>query len=272
MRQSIRQGALLLTKSAAAAFDVARPPAPGVVVLAYHRVGGGTKLELDVPTDVFADQMSYLDRTQAAETLDNCVTALADSSGPTAVAVTFDDGTADFVDNALPALVANRIPATYYIATQFVEEQRPFPDDGLPITWAGLEEALSTGLVSIGSHTHSHAVLDKLSPSAVDDELQRSKGLIEDKLGVTPHHFAYPKGVFGGTLNEAQVARHHRSAALANSGVNRYGATNPMRLDRTPIQQSDHMSFFRKKTDGGLRLEGQMRTLLNRRRYSVLTN
>ena len=45
---------------------------------------------------------------------------------PGAVVVTFDDGTGDFVDEAVPVLDRFGVPATLYVATRFVDEQRSF--------------------------------------------------------------------------------------------------------------------------------------------------
>ena len=44
---------------------------------------------------------------------------------PGAVVVTFDDGTGDFVDEAVPVL-DRFVLATLYVATRFVDEQRSF--------------------------------------------------------------------------------------------------------------------------------------------------
>lgn len=256
-----------IVKPAAVCYDRIRPPAEGVVVLAYHRVGGGSGLSVDLDPEVFAEQMSMLAETQRVASLTDAVGSLADDAGSPSIVVTFDDGTADFVEHALPALVASKVHATYYIATKFIEDQESFPDNGTPMTWGALEEAVSTGFVEVGSHTHSHAVMDKLSPTEANDELARACGLIEDRLGRSADHFAYPKGVFGGSVNEEQIAKHHRSAALADCMVNEYGSTNLLRLDRSPIQRSDGMKYFQNKFEGGMRLEGQIRAGLNRRRY-----
>ncbi|MFV0526934.1 MAG: polysaccharide deacetylase family protein [Acidimicrobiales bacterium] len=256
-------------KTVASGYDRIRPPAAGVVVLAYHRVGGGSGLEIDLDPGRFDEQMAWLASATRLVDLDRAVRELDRADGPPTVVVTFDDGTADFVDHALPVLVRHRVPVTYYVATRFVEEQRSFPDGGRPLTWAALGEAVSTGLVTIGSHTHNHAVMDKLDPSGAEDELGRAAGLIETRLGCPADHFAYPKGVYGGDAVGRVVARHCRSAALAGSTVNRYGATDPQRLDRTPVQVADRTRWFRAKAAGGLRLEGGLRGGLNRRRYGT---
>ena len=53
--------------------------------------------------------------------------------------------------------------------------------------------------------------------------------------------------------------------------MNRYGATDPYRLARSPIQVSDGMRWFRRKVAGGLRFEDTLRRLLNRGRYASAT-
>src|SRR5262249_55965140 len=148
------------------------------------------------------------------------------AADPQDVVVTFDDGTADFADAALPVLVEHQIPVTLYLATAFVEEQRPFPDDGQPLTWAALRDACSTGLVDVASHTHTHAVLDRLPPGRVADELDRSRRLIEDRLGRPCADFAYPKAVAPSEAADAQVRARFRSAALAGTRANRAGQTD----------------------------------------------
>ncbi|MEY2478437.1 MAG: hypothetical protein QOG87_3752 [Actinomycetota bacterium] len=263
-----KQRALGAVKRAAVVADRLTPSRPGIVVLLYHRVGARTGIEVDLPRSLFAEQMAAI--SGRAVPLDAALTALDTQPGPGAspVAVTFDDGTADFVDEALPVLVEHRVPALLYVATAFVEEGRPFPDEGTPASWAGLAEALSTGLVTIGSHTHTHALLDRADPALVTEELDRSQRLIEDRLGVPAHHFAYPKAVPGSTSAAALVRERFRSAALAGTRPNPYGRTDPFLLSRSPIQVSDGMRWFEAKLDGGMGLEDRLRQLLNRGRYA----
>src|SRR3712207_9192018 len=54
--------------------------------------------------------------------------------------------------------------------------------DGL--SWSQLAECVDSGLVTIGSHTHTHADLARADEMTAAGEMRRSKELIEDRLGV----------------------------------------------------------------------------------------
>jgi peptidoglycan/xylan/chitin deacetylase (PgdA/CDA1 family) len=258
-----------LLKVAAAGRDALRPAGAGGVVLLYHRVGRRSELAVDLPLPLFTSQVEELAAAGRTVSLDTLLSVVARPEQPTVdpVALTFDDGTADFADGALPVLVAASAPATLYVATDFVDTGRPFPHDGTPLSWPALRDVLSTGLVTIGSHTHSHALLDRLAPEQIAGELDRSIKLIEDHLDVTPEHFAYPKALLGSEPAQAAVRHRFRSAAIAGTRANRYGGTDPYRLHRSPVQVADGMRWFRHTARGGMALEDEVRRLVNRRRY-----
>jgi peptidoglycan/xylan/chitin deacetylase (PgdA/CDA1 family) len=257
-------------KRSAAAADRIRRPRRGVVVLIYHRVGGRSGLAIDLPPDLFEAQVALLARDRRAATLDAALDTLGVPEMPTSdpVVVTFDDGTADFADIALPILDAHRVPVTIYVATDFIERGREFPNAGTPLSWSALRDALATGLVSVGSHTHTHALLDRIGYGDAAAEVDRSIGLIEERLQVEARHFAYPKAIGGSPGAEEAVRGRFRSAALAGTRPNAYGRTDPHRLARSPLQVADGMRWFRRKADGGMALEDDLRRILNRRRYS----
>jgi peptidoglycan/xylan/chitin deacetylase (PgdA/CDA1 family) len=260
-------------KLTSAAVDTVRRPPPGLVVLIYHRVGRRAPIEVDLPLSAFAEQMSFLAAETTVVTLSDGLAHLADPSSPREplVAVTFDDGTSDFTEVALPVLVEHRVPVTLYVATDFVDRRIDFPNEGAPISWDGLREAAATGLVSVGSHTHEHALLDRLPPAEVDGELDRSIELIGEHVGVRAEHFAYPKAVMGSPAADAAVRARFESAAVAGTRVNRYGATDPYRLARSPVQFSDGTRWFRQKVAGGMGFEDTLRRAVNRRRYATAT-
>lgn len=260
-----------VVKGAAAVADTLLPRHPGVVVLIYHRVGGGTDGQVDLDPAEFDRQLAHLAAEHTVLPLGDAVDALTRGDDVTGVVLTFDDGTADFAEHAVPALARHRLPATLYVATRFVDEQTDFPWGAPPASWAALRDTASTGLVTFGSHTHSHWLLDRLDAGSIDDDLDRSIDLIGTNLGVAPAHFAYPKALPGSVAAEVAVRRRFRSAALAASRVNRPGHTDVHRLWRTPVQRSDGFRWFAAKARGGLRLEGELRAMAARVRYRGTT-
>jgi peptidoglycan/xylan/chitin deacetylase (PgdA/CDA1 family) len=266
------RSARFLVKATAAAADVVRRPPTGLVVLIYHRVGRRTSVEVDLPLDLFEQQMRCLAEECRVVTLDEGLrmTTAERPDSQTVVAVTFDDGTADFADIALPVIARFSVPVTLYAATGFIDEGGEFPDGGTPVSWGALRDARSTGLVEIGSHTHRHALLDRLPASQVAEELDRSIDLIATNLGVPPQHFAYPKAVLGSATAEQGVRARFRSAALAGTRPNCFGDTDVHRLSRSPIQLSDGMRWFARKVQGGMAMEDSFRRRLNSRRHRHL--
>jgi peptidoglycan/xylan/chitin deacetylase (PgdA/CDA1 family) len=264
-------------KEVAAVADRLRRPPDGIVVLIYHRVGGGTGSEVDLHPTTFEDQVRWLAERGRAVGLDDAIDALAAGTplpptgdGGPPVVVTFDDGTEDFARVATPILERHQVPATLYAATAFLDEGRAFPGDGTPLTWAALRDAHGSGVISVGSHTHEHRLLDRLPDHEVDDELDRSIERIATHLGVPPQHFAYPKAVLGSPAARAAVAARFRSAAVAGTRANPAGS-DVQRLARSPIQVGDSMAHFARKAAGGMGLEDDLRRVLNRRRYASAT-
>lgn len=247
--------------------DAAARRRSGVVALIYHRVGQRSPSPVDLAPDVFAAQLDAV-----AERVVDLDTAVASLTGDDRrrhpeppVVLTFDDGTADWPDVVLPALVERRLPAVFYVSTDFVERDRSFPHDGRPVSWSGLAEMASTGLATIASHTHTHRVLAGTSAHEAGDELDRSVGLIEDRLGRPCRHFAYPKAVAPSPAAEVMVRRRFATAALAGNRVNRPGA-DLHRLGRHAVTVADDAASFRRTAAGGRRLEGRVRELRDARR------
>ncbi|NUU22909.1 MAG: polysaccharide deacetylase family protein, partial [Streptomycetaceae bacterium] len=228
-----------------------RRPGAGATVLIYHRVGGGTSDELDLPADEFARQMAALDDADVVP-LDTALDRL-DAADPTpSVVLTFDDGFADVYANAWPHLRDRRLPFTLYVATGMVGgtmhwEGSTGTSAGAPaLTWEQLAEMYGSGLMTIGNHTRSHA-----RPTALGtDELDAATEEIDKHLGTRPDHFAYTWGVPVPDM-EHELRCRFRSAATGALGRNLPGA-DPIRLKRVPVRRTDPTAFFRAKLTGRL--------------------
>lgn len=238
----------LLAKAAAMPLGAVTGGRPGdLTILLYHRVGAGER-EIDLPLRVFEMQMELLSTRYGAIPLDE---ALTDPNGRRVV-VTFDDGYRDFHQYVLPVLVRMRIPAVLYLATGLVADghRHSNPD---ALTWGELSEAVATGLVTVGSHTHSHADLSKAPERVAREEMKRSKDLVEDRLGVPCRHFAYPWSVTSPAASRVAPSLFHTAALEWRT--NRRPIQDRYRLGRVPVTRGDGVGFFRAKVRGWLDAE-----------------
>jgi peptidoglycan/xylan/chitin deacetylase (PgdA/CDA1 family) len=246
---------------------------PGLVILVYHRVGGGTSSDIDVPVDEFARQMAYLRARYAVASLDDVLQRpVREDLGrrADAVVVTFDDGHRETYEHAFPVLLQQRIPATVYLATRFVETQHPF-DFGEyaqtrrvdPLTWAQAREMADSGLVTFGAHTHNHVDLTRVPVDMARAEVERSHQLIADRLGAAPVHFAYPWGRVNPHVRQL-VGERFRTAVRGGCRKNPFGTFDLLTLWRRPIQQWDAGWLFRLKLDSYLDAEEYFRSVAAR--------
>ena len=256
-------------KTASRVADRVAPPPSGITILIYHRVGGGSDSDVDLDPGAFADHLRFLTEHHRILSLDEAVAELAGGSTErgAGVVLTFDDGTADFTDVAVPLLVEHGVPATLYAATSFIDRGEEFPWGAPPTSWAALCDAVSTGLVTVGSHTHQHRLLHRMPAAELAADLDRSIELIGEAVGTAPTDFAYPKAVPPSPPAEIEVRRRFDSAALAGGRVNRPGRCDLGRLGRTPVQASDSADQFAAKAAGGMRLEGALRAAVASIRY-----
>jgi peptidoglycan/xylan/chitin deacetylase (PgdA/CDA1 family) len=111
------------------------------------------------------------------------------------------------------------------------DEERLF---GL-MDWRALSQ-LDQSLMTIGSHTHTHADLPQLDDERLESELAESKAALRAKLGYDARHFAYPNGNHDNRTAHA-VARHFASGVTM---VERAVGPNasPYRLPRVRVQWS----------------------------------
>ena len=158
-----------------------------VVVLAYHSVSHDTADTVVTP-EVFKRQLGLLKRAgYTFVTLDNVVRWQRgeDSIPKRAVAVTFDDGYADFETNALPLLVSFAAPVTLFIVQERETYRRTLSTSPTMLDTDAVERITRHSLVEIGYHTKTHPDVRTLS----------YEGLLQECRPPSPmRFFAYPGG------------------------------------------------------------------------------
>jgi peptidoglycan/xylan/chitin deacetylase (PgdA/CDA1 family) len=209
----------------------------GVHVLAYHLVGAGTGVPVDVPAADFRRHAEELARRGTVIPLDAALDRLRRGAAESAVVLTFDDAYRNFATHAWPVLRDRGLPATLFVPTAFVEDGGPVPMPaaaGLPAaSWDELSAMREQGL-TLGSHGHAHRELPSLSDEEIAADLERAQELLRRRTGGDAAHFCYPRALWSRRC-ERVVARYHRSASIAGGTVNRAG-TNPLRLRRVPVR------------------------------------
>lgn len=107
---------------------------------------------------------------------------------------------------------------------------------GLALTWDELAEMLSSGLLTVGSHTQSHPMLTKIPTEEVRQELLESKNLIEQHLSTSVNHFSYPHSAYNMEIANELRLIGYKSATLGYGGSIRRGMES-MLLNRKYIVQ-----------------------------------
>lgn len=182
-----------------------------IPVLLYHSVANEVEpgfRRWSVHPDLFAAHLGYLrDRGYVPVTVTQLAAAIADRGRglpERPVAITFDDGLADFYTGAWPILRRYEFRSTLYVVTGYVggasrwlaaegEGNRPM------MTWAQVNEVCADG-VDCGAHSHTHPQLDTLSLDSVRTEIVLSKEMLERNLGRPATSFAYPHGYYSANV------------------------------------------------------------------------
>jgi len=150
------------------------------------------------------------------------------------VSITFDDGYADNFDNAIPLLLNEGIPFTYFVSSNYILSQKPFPHDqklGLNLRPNTPEQIrfLADRGVTIGGHTRSHADMGQItSHDEIRNEILGDIRVLEAITGKPIHYFAFP---YGDTHHMSQYAIDVLRGAKLKGMCSAYGEFNRPNTD-----------------------------------------
>jgi peptidoglycan/xylan/chitin deacetylase (PgdA/CDA1 family) len=213
-------------------------------ILTYHSLDDSGSV-ISTPVETFRTQMrSLVERGIPVSPLEEV------AAGKPAVALTFDDGYANFAESALPVLEKFSLPATVFVVSGRCGEWSDW--HGLPgiphlrlMDWAALC-SLPGRLVSLGSHTVTHPDLTHLDPTRVRAELVESRNEIEQRSGRPAPSLAYPYG----SVNEPVRTAARSSYGLAVGTKLQYAsaAADSMAIPRIDSYYLRRQSVFEKVT------------------------
>lgn len=228
-----------------------RAPSGSVVgIAAFHRIADGPDDGLSFPPSRFRELCAYWRAEYEVLPLDALFGPLP-AARAFRLILTFDDGYADNAEIAAPILEQFGLPATFFLATDFLDAPsgRGFPWDRshrpLPriMTWRQVE-TLSRAGFGIGSHTCTHVRLSQCTPPIARREVERSRQQLQAHLGRPVQDFAYP---FGGRADCTDGDRRRVQAAGYRCCLGCYGGLSrvgedPYRLPRIAVNPRDYLT------------------------------
>ena len=223
-----------------------------VMVLFYHRIADDRANEWTCPFALFQEQVRWLKRHFDLVSLAEVQARIRSGRNTrAAVSLTFDDGYAENCDRALPYLIDENVPCTYFVSTRHVMTGEPFAHDVargklLPPNTIDELRTLAAAGIEIGGHTRTHCNLGKIDhPARLHDEVIAAGADLAAALGRRVRYFAFPFGQYA-DLNESvfKTARQAGYEAICSAyGGYNFPGDDPFHLQR--IHADDDMIRFK---------------------------
>jgi len=165
-----------------------------IPILLYHSINDDNS-SMSLKINIFENQMKYLRKNgYKTVTFDEI-----NKSAKKQIIITFDDGYKDIFINALPILKRYNFKATCFFVTNLIGQEnnwdikkKNFLRKEIMST-NDINHWISSGM-NIGSHSHNHIDLTKISEQNLLNELEYSKKILEDKFNNFSNIFCYPYG------------------------------------------------------------------------------
>lgn len=246
----------------------------GFGILMYHRIAprrkGLTPPTWNVTPEKFRSQLTGLlnlgyEATPLRKVLE------MHSKGETIPAnwfvVTFDDVYENVYTNAWPVLQELQIPATLFLATQYLDSPNPFPfddwvhkghadahsNDWKPITTPQCEEMQEAGLIELGAHTHCHQDF-RGRPKDFYQDLLVCKQELKTRFNIDHPTFAFPYGTKSTGFSGGELTQSAKEAgvccSLTTEDEQVFSTSDPYDWGRFTAEQTDTANTLATKLEG----------------------
>ncbi len=237
-------------------------------VLMYHMVSPhrpGAKFNgLRVTPGRFAAQLDWLRRNGWQFFTVGELWERWDELPAKSVAITFDDGYADNLHNALPILEKYDAKATIYMVVDRHERdwstaKKAHHNTGElarepKLSDEELQRLVASGRIEIGSHTLTHINMATTSAADKRRELAESRSRLQAQTRQAVASFAYPFGIYG--EEDVALAREagYTTAVTTLDGIDaRTPRPDPLQLKRIKVSGKDNLLAFTMRMRGGRR-------------------
>ncbi len=181
-----------------------------VIILLWHRIADDRANEWTASNRMFARQVWWLKAHFELISLEEAQQRIRRGANYRPCAsITFDDGYADNCRQAIPLLVNEGIPCTYFVTVRNVLDGEPFAHDvalGKPFAPNTLEElhAMAAAGIEVGVHSYTHADLGRINDHRrLHREVVAAGEELQQALGRPVRYFAFPFGQHANLSGEA---------------------------------------------------------------------
>jgi len=224
-------------------------------ILAYHSVGNASHDTYEVSTDNFEKQMRFLVKNDYSviPLEDAYRNMLNQKIHERTIVITFDDGIAKLKKFAFPILKDLNFPATIFLPVKYIggidifSYEKPKADRVL-LNWTSIEKSIDDG-ISYGSHTMSHPNLVILDKHTLDYELNESRMILKERLGLRFHALAYPFGMFDNRVKTAARQSGYDCALCFGNVISNTKDTDPFEMKREGIINTISLRDFARLVD-----------------------
>ena len=203
-------------------------------VLMYHRFGESRYPSTNISIEQFEAHLAHLAAgNYTVLKLDDIIMRLraGELLPDRTVAITIDDAYLSVYTEAWPRLTEAGFPFTLFVASSPIDRKL----SGY-MSWEQIRELQSSG-VTIGSQTHTHPHMHRLSDEEVRAEISTSNGRFIEELGLRPELFAYPYGEYSQFVIDAVKDAGFRAAFGQNSGI-MHSADDQFQLPRFAFNEA----------------------------------
>jgi peptidoglycan/xylan/chitin deacetylase (PgdA/CDA1 family)/glycosyltransferase involved in cell wall biosynthesis len=229
-------------------------PAPRPVrVLCYHSVsdlaGAPVMESYGMRPSDFVAQIAFLERHFRFVSAEEFVRFAAEGQGVPrrAVLLTFDDCYEDLVTAALPVLRKRGIPGFAFAVTRRLGQtndwDRPLGALQIRLMTADHLRELAAAGVTVGSHTRTHRMLDRVPADDMVDELAGSLADLESLQIPYCAALSYPHGAYDERVRQVARSSGYRVAFTVRPGRVCPG-DDPLAVRRIEVLRSDRGARF----------------------------
>ncbi len=169
-------------------------------------------------------------------------------------AISFDDGYEDNYLLALSMLKKYSCKATLYLVEDrfnrdWSTDRKDYHNEGelrdeRKLSDKQVSEMLASGIFELGSHTLTHANLNKLNQEQSYREIVHSRRQLKERFHVVVKSFAYPFGLYRDEHVAMAREAGYTSAVTTNEGTDALRDRDNLQLKRIKVSGRDNMLAF----------------------------